>query len=117
MNFLVASFLLAFAISSILISLACFVSKKSYLNREKSSPFECGFDPKNTSRIPFSIRFFLIAVIFLIFDIEISILLPLGVIIGNLSPLTWLTTGSVFLGLVTLGLYYEWSENTLEWMF
>nr|YP_010490516.1 NADH dehydrogenase subunit 3 [Regioscalpellum regium]UWM13002.1 NADH dehydrogenase subunit 3 [Regioscalpellum regium] len=116
MNFLIFSFLMTFGISVILITVACVASKKVYLSREKSSPFECGFDPKNTSRIPFSIRFFLIAIIFLIFDIEISILLPLGVIIGNLSPFTWLFTGSIFLGLVTLGLYYEWSENTLEWL-
>nr|UNZ93971.1 NADH dehydrogenase subunit 3 [Lepas anatifera] len=113
---LIMAFILAFLLSSILLILSTILSKKSLVDQEKSSPFECGFDPKNTSRIPFSIRFFLIAIIFLIFDIEISILLPLGIISGSLSPISWLLVGGVFLLLVTLGLYYEWLDQTLSWI-
>nr|YP_010729630.1 NADH dehydrogenase subunit 3 [Acasta cyathus]WEF49303.1 NADH dehydrogenase subunit 3 [Acasta cyathus] len=110
------AFIIAIIISSLLIILSTLFSKKTILDREKASPFECGFDPKNTSRIPFSIRFFLIAIVFLIFDIEISILLPLGLITNSIPPLFWMSTGGLFLFLVTIGLYYEWKENTLNWI-
>nr|YP_010022226.1 NADH dehydrogenase subunit 3 [Fistulobalanus albicostatus]QOL12329.1 NADH dehydrogenase subunit 3 [Fistulobalanus albicostatus] len=116
MKLMLISFLIAVAISLLLIMLSSLFSKKTILDREKISPFECGFDPKNTSRIPFSIRFFLIAIVFLIFDIEISILLPLGLISNSLPPIMWMFTGGLFLLMVTLGLYYEWKENTLDWI-
>lgn len=108
--------MIAVTIRSLLIIISTLFSKKTILDREKVSPFECGFDPKNTSRIPFSIRFFLIAIVFLIFDIEISILLPLGLISNSLPPILWITAGGLFLFLVTIGLYYEWKERTLDWI-
>nr|YP_010490480.1 NADH dehydrogenase subunit 3 [Neoverruca intermedia]UWM12966.1 NADH dehydrogenase subunit 3 [Neoverruca intermedia] len=116
MKMLLSSFILATLISMMLILVSSILSKKLSFNREKPSPFECGFDPKNTSRMPFSIRFFLIAVVFLIFDIEISILLPLGLAPNSITLSTWLMIGSSFLFMVTLGLYYEWKEGTLEWI-
>ncbi|CAH1384872.1 unnamed protein product, partial [Tenebrio molitor] len=65
------------AIALVLIIVLNITSKKSFADREKNSPFECGFDPKSTARLPFSIHFFLIAIIFLIFDVEITLLFPL----------------------------------------
>nr|YP_009121651.1 NADH dehydrogenase subunit 3 [Balanus balanus]AJG02903.1 NADH dehydrogenase subunit 3 [Balanus balanus] len=116
MKLLLTAFIVAVLISSLLIILSTLFSKKTILDREKVSPFECGFDPKNTSRIPFSIRFFLIAIVFLIFDIEISILLPLGLITNSVPPILWMSAGGLFLLLVTIGLYYEWKESTLDWI-
>nr|YP_010490415.1 NADH dehydrogenase subunit 3 [Glyptelasma gigas]UWM12901.1 NADH dehydrogenase subunit 3 [Glyptelasma gigas] len=113
---IILSLSLAILISMTLIIMSSLFSKKSYTDLEKSSPFECGFDPKNSSRMPFSIRFFLIAIIFLIFDIEISILLPLGVVSNSLPPMAWFIVGVLFLILVTVGLYYEWKDQTLDWI-
>nr|WNH20796.1 NADH dehydrogenase subunit 3 [Doryrhamphus excisus] len=82
---------------------------------EKLSPYECGFDPLGSARLPFSLRFFLVAILFLLFDLEIALLLPLPW--GNhlLSPLTTFLWASSVLSLLTLGLIYEWIQGGLEW--
>lgn len=77
---------LATILPSILIFINSIINKKDVITREKSSPFECGFDPKTSARLPFSIRFYLIAVIFLIFDIEITLIMPIPFIITINNP-------------------------------
>merc|ERR1712055_1004572 len=94
-------------ISTLVIIIASTLSKKTLSDREKNSPFECGFDPKGTARLPFSLRFFLIAVIFLIFDVEITLLLPLASIVEICNIYAWTITGLVFLLILLLGLYHE----------
>nr|AIW06216.1 NADH dehydrogenase subunit 3 [Siphlonurus sp. MT-2014] len=102
-------------ITSIVMILASLLSKKSIIDREKSSPFECGFDPKSSSRLPFSLRFFLIAVIFLIFDVEIALLLPLIILLPVASPEVWFYVGGFFLFILIIGLYHEWNQGALDW--
>lgn len=87
------------------------------IDREKNSPFECGFDPKGSARLPFSLRFFLIAVIFLIFDVEITLLLPLAMIINFSNISAWAFTGFVFIIILLVGLYHEWNQGALEWAY
>nr|QKI36930.1 NADH dehydrogenase subunit 3 [Rigidipenna inexpectata] len=82
---------------------------------EKLSPYECGFDPLGSARLPFSIRFFLVAIMFLLFDLEIALLLPLPWATQLQSPLTTLTWTSTLLSLLMLGLAHEWNQGGLEW--
>uniref|UniRef100_T1H7A5 NADH-ubiquinone oxidoreductase chain 3 n=1 Tax=Megaselia scalaris TaxID=36166 RepID=T1H7A5_MEGSC len=93
-------------LACIIIILATILSKKTILDREKCSPFECGFDPKSSSRLPFSLHFFLIAIIFLIFDVEIALILPI-ILVLNFSNITVLLTSAFFIFILLLGLYHE----------
>nr|ASY98663.1 NADH dehydrogenase subunit 3 [Polyspilota griffinii] len=102
-------------ISFIVMMLTNFLSKKNIEDREKSSPFECGFDPISSSRLPFSLRFFLIAIIFLIFDVEIALILPMTIIPFSSNMMIWTITSMLFLLILTIGLYHEWNQGSLEW--
>nr|QUL60390.1 NADH dehydrogenase subunit 3 [Terrapotamon thungwa] len=106
---------LTFFISITIMILASILAKKTISDREKNSPYECGFDPKGSSRLPFSLRFFLIAVIFLIFDVEITLLLPITSVLNLSNTFSWLLTITFFLFMLLLGLYYEWYQGALEW--
>nr|WNL54348.1 NADH dehydrogenase subunit 3 [Amitermes messinae] len=107
--------MLTILLSSALMILATLISKKINEDREKSSPFECGFDPKNSARLPFSSRFFLIAVIFMIFDVEIALLLPMPITMMTSNIKSWMIISSVFLLILIIGLYHEWNQGSLEW--
>nr|YP_009473084.1 NADH dehydrogenase subunit 3 [Chelodina mccordi]AUW54990.1 NADH dehydrogenase subunit 3 [Chelodina mccordi] len=84
-------------------------------NNEKLSPYECGFDPMESAWLPFSIRFFLVAILFLLFDLEIALLLPIPWATQLPSPILSMTWTLIILTLLTLGLMYEWVQGGLEW--
>nr|YP_009526701.1 NADH dehydrogenase subunit 3 [Cacoplistes rogenhoferi]AXY63904.1 NADH dehydrogenase subunit 3 [Cacoplistes rogenhoferi] len=114
--------LLIFTLSIILMLLTMMIlflslifSKKTILDREKSSPFECGFDPISSARSPFSLQFFLIAVIFLIFDVEIAMILPVIVIFKFSNVITWVSTLTFFIMILIFGLFHEWNQGSLNW--
>nr|YP_007025092.1 NADH dehydrogenase subunit 3 [Nabis apicalis]AEI53335.1 NADH dehydrogenase subunit 3 [Nabis apicalis] len=107
--------LTATLISTVLMMMCSIMSKKSILDREKMSPFECGFDPKSSSRMPFSLQFFLIAVLFLIFDIEIVIILPMVVTLKYSAISSWMSTIMLFMMILIMGLFHEWNNGVLEW--
>nr|YP_009350903.1 NADH dehydrogenase subunit 3 [Nasutitermes neoparvus]AQP28085.1 NADH dehydrogenase subunit 3 [Nasutitermes neoparvus] len=102
-------------LSATIMILATLISKKINEDREKSSPFECGFDPKNSARLPFSSRFFLIAVIFMIFDVEIALLLPMPITMLTSNMKSWMIISTAFLLILIIGLYHEWNQGSLEW--
>nr|YP_010164101.1 NADH dehydrogenase subunit 3 [Cardisoma armatum]QRK27416.1 NADH dehydrogenase subunit 3 [Cardisoma armatum] len=102
-------------IAFVVMMLSTLLAKKTIMDREKNSPYECGFDPKGSARLPFSLRFFLIAVIFLIFDVEITLLLPIASTLNLTNIFSWLLTSIVFLIILLFGLYYEWSQGALDW--
>nr|YP_009469763.1 NADH dehydrogenase subunit 3 [Schizocephala bicornis]AVE15730.1 NADH dehydrogenase subunit 3 [Schizocephala bicornis] len=102
-------------ISMIVMILSHFFAKKLIENREKNSPFECGFNPMSSPRLPFSLRFFLIAIIFLIFDVEIALILPIPIIFYYSNLLTWSITSISFIMILLIGLYHEWNQGSLKW--
>nr|ALO71049.1 NADH deshydrogenase subunit 3 [Pselaphinae sp. 6 EF-2015] len=103
-------------ISMLLMMLSSFISMKTFCDREKNSPFECGFDPKSSPRIPFSLPFFLIAVIFLVFDIEISLLIPLIFVMTMSNFLNYFLISMFFFLILLIGLYFEWHQGALNWL-
>nr|YP_010583807.1 NADH dehydrogenase subunit 3 [Pteroctopus tetracirrhus]UXN84003.1 NADH dehydrogenase subunit 3 [Pteroctopus tetracirrhus] len=100
----------------ILLILSSLITIKSHKNREKNSPFECGFDPSWYTRSPFSMRFFLLAVIFLIFDIEIVLLMPMIINLMISPSIIYLSSSIIFLIILIFGLLHEWNQGSLNWM-
>nr|YP_010022504.1 NADH dehydrogenase subunit 3 [Caryandoides hunanica]QON98914.1 NADH dehydrogenase subunit 3 [Caryandoides hunanica] len=115
MLILFSSIMICFIIPMIVMLFATTFSKKLIHDREKSSPFECGFDPKSSARMPFSLRFFLIAVIFLIFDVEIALILPIVIIMKTSNIFVWMLSTMFFMIVLLTGLYYEWYQGTFKW--
>nr|YP_010872842.1 NADH dehydrogenase subunit 3 [Pheidole fervens]WGV34041.1 NADH dehydrogenase subunit 3 [Pheidole fervens] len=115
MNILITLMLLLLFISTFMMYLNIFLSKKSFKSQEKSSPFECGFDPISPNHLPFSIQFFLISLIFLIFDIELTLLIPLIILTTLKFNLPMIIYTIIFLILLITGLYLEYSENSIDW--
>nr|QKK69304.1 NADH dehydrogenase subunit 3 [Anterhynchium abdominale] len=116
MKFIIMS-ILPMTLIFLLILINFLFSKKSLNDREKPSPFECGFNPLTNARLPFSIQFFIIMIIFLIFDIEIIILTPLIPTLKlNLNMFTWFMTILIILIILSFGLIIEWNEQSTLWI-
>nr|YP_010249643.1 NADH dehydrogenase subunit 3 [Taeniothrips tigris]QTT60740.1 NADH dehydrogenase subunit 3 [Taeniothrips tigris] len=104
-----------FLISMILLMLTISLSKKSSNKKEKSTPFECGFNFFNHSRLSFSMQFFLIAIIFIIFDVEIVMMLPLISTIKCMNLINWSITSISFITILMVGIIMEWKEKSFDW--
>nr|QHD45542.1 NADH dehydrogenase subunit 3 [Cicadella viridis] len=102
-------------IVSMIMLLIMFISKKVIIDTQKSTPFECGFNPMSNKRLPFSIHFFLIAVLFLVFDIEIIIILPMVMTMYFSFLMNWIFTSVLFIVILMIGLYHEWMNGMLNW--
>ncbi|MBT6136761.1 MAG: NADH-quinone oxidoreductase subunit A [Rhodospirillaceae bacterium] len=81
---------------------------------EKVSAYECGFEAFNDSRGQFDVRFYLVAILFIIFDLEVAFLFPWAVSLGNIGIFGFWSM-MVFLGVLTIGFVYEWRKGALEW--
>ena len=81
---------------------------------EKLSAYECGFEPFSDSRMEFDVRFYLVAILFIIFDLEIAFLFPWAVSLGNLGALGFWSM-MIFLFVLTIGFIYEWKKGALDW--
>nr|APH08661.1 NADH dehydrogenase subunit 3 [Conasprella wakayamaensis] len=111
----VLSSVVALVLSCVVMMLGWVLSKRGISDREKSSPFECGFDPIKSARLPFSLRFFLLAIIFLIFDIEIVLLFPILASMSSNMSLSMMLGLFIFLIILIVGLFHEWNEGSLDW--
>ena len=81
---------------------------------EKLSAYECGFEPFNDSRMEFDIRFYLVAILFIIFDLEIAFLFPWAITLGNIGLFGFFSM-MLFLFILTIGFIYEWKKGALDW--
>jgi len=81
---------------------------------EKLSAYECGFEPFNDSRMEFDIRFYLVAILFIIFDLEIAFLFPWAISLGKIGFLGFISM-MIFLVILTVGFIYEWKKGALDW--
>ncbi len=81
---------------------------------EKVSPYECGFEPFDDARRRFDVRFYLVAILFIIFDLEVAFLFPWAVSLSHIGLLGFLAMIG-FLGILTVGFIYEWCKGALEW--
>nr|YP_010736929.1 NADH dehydrogenase subunit 3 [Busonia albilateralis]WEP24816.1 NADH dehydrogenase subunit 3 [Busonia albilateralis] len=115
MFFILLCTMIIMIMSLVIMILVIFISKKSIMDMQKMTPFECGFNPMSKKRLPFSIHFFIIAVIFLIFDVEIIIFMPLIKMINFIFLKYWLLSLLSFTLILILGLYHEWYNGILKW--
>jgi len=112
--FLIFCYLFIASLIGFLFFFLSFFFIKQNSNYEKLSAFECGFDPFDDARNTFDIRFYLVAILFIIFDLEISFLFPWVLILGKLSlSIYWLMF--LFLILLTIGFIVEWKKGALDW--
>jgi len=81
---------------------------------EKISPYECGFEAFEDSRLKFDVRYYLVAILFILFDVEVAFLFPWGVVLKQLG-LPGLVAMTLFLGILVVGFVYEWKRGALEW--
>nr|WRK21485.1 NADH dehydrogenase subunit 3 [Nelidina sp. n.] len=102
-------------IMSMIMLIILLVSKKKIIDMQKSTPFECGFNPMSYARIPFSIHFFLIAVIFLIFDIEIIMIMPIIMSMKTSMLFYWMISSLALMLILLIGLIHEWKMGMIKW--
>ncbi len=103
----------AVGLSAIMIG-APFVVAKLKPDAEKLSPYECGFEPFDDARGQFDVRFYLVAILFISFDLEVAFLFPWAIALGKIGVVGfWSMMG--FLGILTIGFIYEWKRGALDW--
>ena len=91
-----------------------FISAPSNPDPEKLSAYECGFDAFDDSRMEFDVRFYLVAILFIIFDLEIAFLFPWAISLGNIGLVGFISM-MIFLFILTVGFIYEWKKGALDW--
>jgi NADH-quinone oxidoreductase subunit A len=99
---------------SFIMIVAPFLLAKLKPDAEKLSPYECGFEPFGDARGQFDVRFYLVAILFIIFDLEIAFLFPWAITLGDIGMLGFWSM-MVFLGVLTIGFIYEWKKGALDW--
>jgi NADH-quinone oxidoreductase subunit A len=104
---------IALAIGLVLLAGGALLSKHNP-DAAKNAPYECGFDAFETSHIPFDVRFYLVAILFIIFDLETAFFIPWAVVLRKIGWFGFYAM-MIFLGLLVIGFIYEWKRGALEW--
>ena len=107
-------YLIVAAIFAIAFSGAAFLVAFRRVNSEKAAQYECGFDPFDDARSKFDVRFYLVSILFIIFDLEVAFLFPWAVAFKDISMFGFWSM-MIFLGVLTIGFAYEWKKGALEW--
>jgi NADH-quinone oxidoreductase subunit A len=107
-------FIIVSSIIALIFFLASYCVAIQKPDTEKLSAYECGFDPFNDARNTFDVRFYLVAILFIIFDLEVTFLFPWCITIGNISIFSFWSV-IIFLIILTVGFLYEWRKGALEW--
>jgi NADH-quinone oxidoreductase subunit A len=104
---------IAMALAMVMV-LASFIAAKQKPDPEKNSAYECGFAPFGDARSKFDVRFYLISILFIIFDLEVAFLFPWAITLGKIGYYGFWSM-MVFLGVLTVGFVYEWRKGALDW--
>jgi NADH:ubiquinone oxidoreductase subunit 3 (subunit A) len=107
-------YLIIASIFAVVFSAAAFLLAFRRTNSEKTAAYECGFDPFEDARSKFDVRFYLVAVLFLLMDLEILFCFPFSIALADVDAFGY-WVGMAFLMLLTLGFFYEWSKGALDW--
>jgi NADH-quinone oxidoreductase subunit A len=91
-----------------------YIIARQHPDAEKNSAYECGFDPFSDARHKFDVRFYLVAILFIIFDLEVAFLFPWSVTLGTIGVFGFWSM-MIFLAILTVGFIYEWRKGALEW--
>ena len=108
---------IATAVALVLLTLGTTIGRffsREPTDRDKLSAYECGFEAFEDSRMKFDVRYYLVAILFIVFDLEIVFLFPWAVALGSIG-VAGLIAMVVFLGILTVGFIYEWKKGALEW--
>nr|YP_009502247.1 NADH dehydrogenase subunit 3 [Acizzia uncatoides]AWU48815.1 NADH dehydrogenase subunit 3 [Acizzia uncatoides] len=114
--FIVLFSLILLMILTLAINIIPLINIHKKMDREKASPFECGFDPFSKPRIAFSIHFFCISLMFLVFDIEITLILPLPMVSSEMLLINWISSSLTLFSILITGLFMEWKEGSMNWL-
>jgi NADH-quinone oxidoreductase subunit A len=99
---------------SLVMVVASYIVARQRPDTEKASPYECGFEAFDDARSRFDVRFYLVAILFIIFDLEVAFLFPFAVAFGDVGAFGFWSM-VIFLGILTIGFVYEWRKGALEW--
>jgi NADH-quinone oxidoreductase subunit A len=104
---------IAVALAAIMVGASLILARQAP-DSEKLSPYECGFDAFDDARGRFDVRFYLVSLLFIIFDLEVAFLFPWAIALGDIGlPGFWSMV--IFLGVLTVGFVYEWRKGALDW--
>jgi NADH-quinone oxidoreductase subunit A len=109
--------IVAAAVAAVLLTLGTGIGRyfsRFHDDKAKLSPYECGFDAFEDTRAKFDVRYYLVAILFIVFDLEIAFLFPWAVALGKIGRFGLLAMG-IFLAILVVGFVYEWKKGALEW--